>query len=86
MKFAVRNHQVLIDDRPATILSGAVHYFRTCPEQWHDRLLKLKNCGFNTVETYLAWHLHETEEGKFDFPDGLITSASSGKPRLLDFM
>ena len=67
MKFAIKDHQVLVDDQPATILSGAIHYFRTCPEQWRDRLLKLKNCGFNTVETYLAWHLHEQKEGVFDF-------------------
>ncbi len=49
------------------IISGAVHYFRTVPEYWEDRLSKLKNCGFNTVETYMPWNLHEAEEGQFDF-------------------
>ena len=67
MEFTIRNHQVLVDGRPTVILSGAIHYFRTLPEQWHDRLVKLKHCGFNTVETYLAWHLHERREGEFDF-------------------
>jgi hypothetical protein len=33
------------------ILSGAVHYFRTVPAYWRDRLSKLKACGLNTVET-----------------------------------
>jgi len=33
------------------LLSGAIHYFRTVPEYWRDRLLKLKACGLNTVET-----------------------------------
>lgn len=67
MRFSIEDHQVLIDGRPAQILSGAIHYFRTMPEQWEDRLLKLRNCGFNTVETYIAWHLHELVEGRFDF-------------------
>ena len=49
------------------IFSGAIHYFRSLPDQWYDLLLKLKNCGLNTVETYCAWNLHEESPGKFDF-------------------
>jgi beta-galactosidase len=49
------------------ILSGAIHYFRVHPEYWRDRLLKLRSCGFNTVETYVAWNLHEPKEGQFQF-------------------
>ncbi len=60
------NH-FLLDGKPYTILSGAIHYFRTVPEYWRDRLLKLKACGFNTVETYVCWNLHERKEGVFDF-------------------
>ena len=57
----------LLDGKPYTIISGAIHYFRTVPEYWYDRLLKLKACGFNTVETYTCWNLHERKEGQFDF-------------------
>lgn len=67
MDFAIKDHQTIFNGKKQPFLSGAIHYFRTLPEQWHDRLLKLKNCGFNTVETYLAWHLHEEQEGIFDF-------------------
>ncbi len=49
------------------VYAGAIHYFRIMPESWRDRLMKLKNVGFNTVETYVCWSLHEREEGKFDF-------------------
>lgn len=49
------------------ILSGAIHYFRVHPDYWRDRLLKLRACGFNTVETYIPWNLHEPEEGCFNF-------------------
>ena len=44
-----------------------MHYFRIVPEYWEDRLLKLKACGFNTVETYIAWNMHEPKEGQFSF-------------------
>jgi len=49
------------------ILSGAIHYFRVHPGYWHDRLSKLAACGFNTVETYVPWNLHEPKEGQFFF-------------------
>lgn len=61
------NDQFLMDGKPFQIISGAMHYFRIVPEYWEDRLKKLKACGFNTVETYTCWNLHERKEGEFDF-------------------
>ncbi len=61
------NDTFLLDGKPYTILSGTMHYFRIPRAYWHDRLLKLKECGFNTVETYTCWNLHEPKEGEFDF-------------------
>ncbi|MCL2572387.1 MAG: beta-galactosidase [Defluviitaleaceae bacterium] len=49
------------------ILSGAIHYFRVHPDYWKDRLMKLRACGFNTVETYVPWNFHEPKEGQFNF-------------------
>ena len=63
----VENRQFYLDGKPYRILSGAMHYFRVCPEYWEDRMLKLKQCGFNTLETYCCWNLHERKEGEFDF-------------------
>ena len=62
-----KNEQFFIDGEPFVIISGAMHYFRIPQEYWYDRLLKLKECGFNTVETYTCWNLHEPKEGVFDF-------------------
>lgn len=59
--------QFHMDGKPFRIISGAMHYFRIVPEYWEDRLRKLKACGFNTVETYTCWNLHERREGEFDF-------------------
>jgi len=62
-----KEEQYLLDGEPYRILSGAIHYFRVVPEYWNDRLQKLKACGFNTVETYIAWNVHEPEEGEYLF-------------------
>ncbi|MDJ1136329.1 glycoside hydrolase family 35 protein [Streptomyces iconiensis] len=48
-------------------LSGGMHYFRTLPAQWPDRLTKLRSMGLDTVETYVPWNLHEPTPGEFDF-------------------
>src|SRR5437867_3077546 len=50
-----------IDGQDLIIFSGAFHYFR-CPKPlWADRFRKIKEAGFNCVETYIAWNWHERE-------------------------
>ena len=56
-----------LDGEPFRIISGSIHYFRTVPEYWRDRLEKLKAMGANTVETYIPWNMHEKKKGEFDF-------------------
>lgn len=63
----VQGNHFCVDGEPIRIISGAMHYFRTHPDQWRDRLRKLRACGLNTVETYVAWNLHEPEPGVFCF-------------------
>jgi beta-galactosidase len=65
--FTIEGKQFVYHGQPYRIISGAMHYFRIVPQYWEDRLLKLKACGFNTVETYVAWNLHEPKEGQFNF-------------------
>lgn len=65
-KWKVEDHFYL-DGKPVKIISGAVHYFRTHPVSWYDRLYNLKAMGCNVVETYVPWNLHEANEGKFNF-------------------
>ena len=67
--------QFYLDGKPYRIISGAMHYFRIPREYWRDRLMKLKECGFNTLETYTCWNLHEPEEGRFDFTGMLDLAA-----------
>ncbi|MCM1054106.1 MAG: beta-galactosidase [Bacteroides sp.] len=54
-----------LDNKPFKIISGSIHYFRTVPEYWRDRLEKLKAMGCNTAETYIPWNFHEPVKGKF---------------------
>lgn len=70
-EFRIEGNSFFLDGEEIQIISGAIHYFRVVPEYWRDRLQKLKACGFNTVETYVAWNLHEPRPGEFCFEGGL---------------
>lgn len=67
VKLTAENGRFQMNGADFHIYSGAMHYFRIPQAYWHDRLLKLKLAGFNTVETYVCWNLHEPSPGKFDF-------------------
>lgn len=64
-KLTVKGAKLYINDAEFHIRSGAIHYFRIHPSQWRDRLEKLKACGLNTVETYIAWNVQEPRQGEF---------------------
>jgi len=70
MKFEIKEDFEL-DGNPIKLISGAVHYFRIPPSKWLQTLHNLKAIGANTVETYIPWNLHETQEGEFNF-SGLV--------------
>lgn len=67
MRFEIRGNEFFKDGEPFKIVSGAVHYFRNLPDTWDDIFEKMLACGFNTVETYCAWNMHERVKGTFDF-------------------
>ena len=69
--FAIKPEGFELDGKPMRIISGAIHYLRVPREYWEDRLLKLKACGFNTVETYIAWNAHQPTEDEFIY-DGML--------------
>ena len=65
--FTTSGKNFLLNGKPFRIISGAMHYFRTMPEAWSDRLAKMKACGLNTIETYIPWNMHEPKEGEYCF-------------------
>lgn len=50
---------IQIEGQDVFLFSGAFHYFRVPQPLWHDRFKKLKEGGFNCVETYIPWNWHE---------------------------
>lgn len=54
-------HCLTINGKDTFIRSAAFHYFRTPRELWRDRFQKIKDAGFDTVETYVPWNWHERE-------------------------
>jgi len=51
------------------LYSACMHYPRTPKELWRDRLGKLKQAGFNAIETYVFWNYHEPVEGRVDMTE-----------------
>lgn len=53
--------------KPYTIVAGELHFSRLPKERWRETLLKMQDCGLNTVSTYVFWNYHEEIKGQFDF-------------------
>lgn len=47
--------------------SGAVHYWRLPRRAWEPALRALASLGFEAVETYVPWSVHELSPSVFDF-------------------
>ena len=67
MGLEVRNRSFYLDGKRFRLISGSFHYFRTHPEQWKDRLERMKAAYVNTVTTYIPWNLHERRRGVYNF-------------------
>ena len=59
----------LCDGKPAYLISGELHYFRTPCDDWERRLTLFKEAGGNCIATYIPWILHEPTEGDIRFSD-----------------
>jgi len=57
--FRTFSKNFVMDGRPITLLSGSLHYWRVPRDYWWDRLLRLREAGFNALETYVPWSLHQ---------------------------
>ncbi|PRB16601.1 beta-galactosidase family protein [Microbacterium sp. MYb62] len=64
--FSLGDTDFLRDGQPHRVISGAIHYFRVHPDQWQDRIRKARLMGLNTIETYVAWNVHEPRRGEWD--------------------
>ncbi|EFA82155.1 glycoside hydrolase family 35 protein [Heterostelium album PN500] len=71
--FYIEGNSFLKDGESFQIISGSFHYFRSHPLLWRDRLQKMKAAGLNTVQTYIAWNVHQSIDMQFDFTTYNIT-------------
>ncbi|CAF0825769.1 unnamed protein product [Adineta ricciae] len=65
--FTIIGNDFIKDGQRFQIVSGSIHYWRSLPQDWKDRLTLIKELGCNTITTYIWWALHEPEDGIFVF-------------------
>ena len=56
-----------LDGKDVVLIGGSMHYFRIPAEEWELDFERMQEDGFNLVDVYIPWFIHEPEEGKFDF-------------------
>lgn len=65
---SIQNGVVHIHGEPCVLVSADYPYYRDKPENWADRLTKLKNCNVNVISFYIPWRHHQlTPDSAFDF-------------------
>lgn len=67
MPVELTSHGLEIDGKLVPVYSGTVHYWRLERERWPYILDQVKALGFEMVETYIPWAIHETAPGVFDW-------------------
>jgi beta-galactosidase len=66
-RFAIGEHDFLLDGKPLQIRCGEMHFARVPREYWAHRLKTIKAMGLNAVCAYLFWNYHEWREGRYDW-------------------
>lgn len=67
MAVEVKYDGLYVNGKRIPVYSGTVHYWRLERNLWPELLDKVKGMGFQMLETYIPWSVHEIEQGKFDF-------------------
>lgn len=66
-RYGVNTQYFTKNGKPYTVIAGELHFSRLPKERWRETLLKMRECGINTVSTYVFWNYHEEIKGQFDF-------------------
>jgi hypothetical protein len=57
----------ILDGERVLISSGSIHYQRVLPADWPRALALAAEAGFNAVQTYVLWDMHEPVRGAVSF-------------------
>lgn len=63
------------------LYSGSINYWRLDYRLWDQILDNVKELGFDMIETYIPWQVHELAKGLFDFG---ATDPNKNLPSFLD--
>ena len=66
-RYGVNTQYFTRDGEPYMVIAGEMHFSRTPRARWRETILKMRDCGINTVATYVFWNYHEENKGVFDF-------------------
>lgn len=66
-RYGVNTRYFTKDSEPYTIIAGEMHFSRLPRRRWKETLLKMRDCGINTVSTYVFWNHHNEKKGVYDF-------------------
>lgn len=66
-RYGVNTRYFTKDSEPYTIVAGEMHFSRLPYNRWKETLLKMRDCGINTVSTYVFWNHHNEKKGVYDF-------------------
>lgn len=58
---------IMIDGQPVILLASSLFYFRVPRGLWADRMAKIRQAGYNTIDVYFPWNYHELAEGVWNF-------------------
>ncbi len=81
MAIRVDSNGLYLDGRRIPLYSGSVHYWRHPPETWPTLLERIKELGFEIIQSPVPWGLHESGPGIFDFGE---KNPQKGLPQFLD--
>jgi beta-galactosidase len=56
-----------LDGKLLPLYSGTIHYWRLERKLWNGILDNVIKMGFEIIETYIPWAVHEIEKEKYDF-------------------
>jgi beta-galactosidase len=81
MAIRVDSNGLYLDGRRIPLYSGSVHYWRYSPNTWPTLLERIKELGFEIIQSPVPWGLHESGPGIFDFGE---KNPQKGLPQFLD--
>lgn len=66
----LRDGRIYAQGEPILLRTATVQPFRLAEGEWSDRLIKVRQAGFDAAEVYVPWNDHEIAPGVFDFVTG----------------